>query len=283
MRSLLQTIKLRAVRLPINPFMKRIALLLLATTIYNAAHAQDWEIHIATGTSLGKLLPTSGSTPVSSGLRYGFERPGIFVSPEVNVKLDEHNSITIGYQLSSSSFGTQLTPAGRQGGREVEFDVLTMHNFSIGYSYRQHVAHEHLVLGGFAKAGIALGQLTAIGGGVSSGYSGADQSYLNVSRLSEFEVIPDFWTPTATLGFIVGPNFKDRRLSDRLVLNASATLGFKNPYVAYSQVAYTNITGSFVSAGTLQWQGRPLMVQIGLDYNLFHFSGRAGNSKGLNF
>ncbi len=188
--------------------MKRIALLLLATTIYTSVHAQGWEIHVAAGTSFGKLIPTIGSTPATSAIHYGFSGPGIFLSPELNIRVGEHSRVSMGYQLSSTAFGVQLYPEGRIGGREISYDVLTMHNFSVGYSYRQNVLKEHMVIGGFAKAGVVFGQMTAYGDGVSSGYSGANESYMSTSRLSDFEVIPDFWSPTATVGFIAGPNFK---------------------------------------------------------------------------
>ena len=258
--------------------MKRICLLIIAAIGAANVNAQQWEVHIGAGTSNGKLLPMDNSTPASSLVHYGFSSGGIYVNTELDLKVNEHSRFSLGYQLSESKIGIQLRPGRRTGPREDSYDILDLQNISAGYSWRTMVGKGGWVIGYFAKVGIAYGQMAGLGEGGSSGIESGVE-YLSSNRVSGFEAIPDFWTPTTTAGFIVGPNFKGRRVADRLMLHVSATASLKNPYERASMTEYTFITTSQYKGGTVQWQGVPLLLQVGLDYNLFHFGGKKAKER----
>lgn len=259
--------------------MKKILLVMIAAIVAANVQAQKWEVHLGAGTSNGKLLPMGNSTPADPLVHYGFSRGGVYLSTDLNLKVDEHSRFSLGYQFSESKIGVQLRPGRRTGPREDSYDILDLQNISVGYSWRTTVDNGGCVIGGFAKVGIAYGQMAGLGEGGSSGID-AGVGYLGSSRVSGFEAIPDFWTPTTTAGLIIGPNFKGRRVADRLMVNLSATAGLKNPYVSASMTDYTFITSSQYRGGTVQWQGAPLLLQVGLDYSLFRFGGRRVKEQG---
>ncbi len=237
----------------------------------DCAQAQVWELHIAAGKNYSRLLNRQVSTPRSSLIRYGFGKGRLYFSPEVNLKVNENTRFSIGYQISGNDLGVQFLPNGRSGPRQREYDIITLHNFSVGYSYRSLVGKGSLQLGWFAKAGIAYGQMTAIGGSGTSGIGDNGGYYMGSTRLTEFEVMPDFWAPTTSVGFTVGPNAKGRRIADRLTFNVAASVAWKNPYTAYSKTQYSISTSTGTHDGIAQYQGMPLSVQMGADYSLFRF------------
>jgi hypothetical protein len=255
--------------------MKRPLLLLLSVTCTIGVTAQVWELHVAAGASYGRLLPAGQSTPRTSVIRYGFSQPGLYFSPELAFNANPHSRFTFGYQYSDNPVGIQFLPYGRSGPRTMEYDVINLNNFSVGYTYRQYVWKEHLLIGGFVKAGLAYGMLNAIGGGGSSGIQDHGGYLIGASRLTEFEVMPDFWAPTTTLGFTVAPNVKGRKLAERLSVDVSVTACWKNPYTSYSKMQYTLVNSSSSQQGVAQFQGAPLLLQLGLDYSLFHFGKKA--------
>ena len=57
------------------------------------------------------------------------------------------------------------------------------------------------------------------------------------------------------------------------MLNAAATMVWKNPYISPSQASYIYIDMGHATAGVAKWQGSPLLLQFGIDYSLFRFGG----------
>jgi len=251
--------------------MKSLLSALLATISTISLQAQSWELHIASGLSYGRLLPSKTASHAGGAIHYGAGTPGIYLSPELDFKVNEHSRFSLGYQLSGNNTGIQIGSRRRTGAHEYSSDFITLHNISVGYSYRTLVFHNKMQIGGFGKLGMAYGQMTGISEGGSSGMLDNGAIYLSTSRITGFEVIPDFWTPVSTVGFIAGPVAKGRRIADRLTMTVSATMIWKDPYLAPSQTNYTFITGSEAHAGVARFSGHPLQMQVGVDYNLFRF------------
>ncbi len=255
--------------------MKKLILMLTSIACSATLNAQSWEVHIASGFSYARLIPAANSVPRSQFIRYGFSTPKLYLSPELDFKLNGNSRFSLGYQLSGNYVGLQFRPGSRAGAKEYSIDGITLHNFSVGYSYRQPVLKGKWQAGGFAKIGVAYGQMGAIGGGGSSGYLDNGVYYMGTERLTGFEVIPNFWAPVTTLGITTGPIAKGRRIKDRLTVNVAATMVWKNPYVAPSQTHYTMMTATAYREGIARFEGMPLQLQVGVDYSLFHFSRKA--------
>ena len=254
--------------------MKRILVMIVLCASAMQLLAQTWDIHVATGSSFARLIPVLQSSPQTAIVRYSFTKPGIYLSPELGITIDEHNRFTIGYQFSDNKAGVKFLTASRSA-KEIDYDIIDLHNFSVGYSFQQIIFHNQVKVGGFAKMGLAFGYMDGFGasgtaGGVD-GYSG--YAAAGSRRLTGFEVMSDFWTPTSTIGFSVGPNSKNKKLADRLSFDISATACFKNPYKAYSKIFYTIADNQTQQSGVAQYQGIPFLMQFGVNYRLF----RLGN------
>lgn len=59
------------------------SLLLLSTA---QLQAQTWKLNLETGATLSRLLPGKASTQGGS-LSYGYSRPGVYIAPEVQLKI----------------------------------------------------------------------------------------------------------------------------------------------------------------------------------------------------
>jgi|GEM_PF-5241056 len=233
------------------------------------AGAQVWEISAGAGMSFGKLLPTAESSPRSSYLSYGFGKPGVYFAPDLAIKVSPHSRFLFGYQYSDNKAGVKLH---LNGASDYEFDIIDLHCFSVGYGWEQLINQDRTRLGAYARAGLAYGYMDGLGGGGSVGepFSSGGGLYSGSSRTTQFEVMPDFWTPTTTIGFTCGRE-GGTGLFGRLSLNMSATLCWKNPYKESSKFEYALASGSTTNSGTVQYQGRPLLLQCGLEYRLFRW------------
>jgi hypothetical protein len=256
--------------------MKKYKILVCLLIVSCTLSAQSWELHVATGFSYANIIPSGNASRPSDLIHYGFRRPGLYISPELDFKLDEHSRLSLGYQLSGNKVGMQIRPGGRFNAAEYMANGISLHNFSVGYSYSSPVGKGRWTVGGFAKLGVAYGQMTSISMGGGSGHFDNGGFYLAGSSITSFEVMPDFWAPTSTVGFVTGPVAKGRRLADRLSFTLSATMVWKNPYVSPSLIHYSAINASTAQEGIARLEGMPLQLQFGLDYSLFRF-GRKSN------
>lgn len=249
-----------------------LGLLALSTHSSNA----QWELHIAAGTSAGKLLPKEMSTPANSRLSYGIVGKGSCFSPEVALKVNDNTRFTFGYQLSFTPSGIQFRPEGRGGPRQSSTDVVCLHSAVLGYAYKAKLAKAGIHIGGFAKAGIAYGSMSALKEGGGSGHGENGNGYfMSGRRLTEFEVMPNFWTPVSSIGFSIGPDVKNSRLADRLSFTASATMMWNDPYTSYSKAEYYYVSGARVLSQPVQFRGNSMLFQFCADYNLFRFQSKA--------
>ena len=158
------------------------------------AYGQTWELHVAAGSSNGLLIPRSGSAHASNYIHYGFTKGGAYFSPELRFTINEHSSLSLGYRASVSSVGVRITSGERGSSREVGYDEVAFHNFSVGYTYKAPVFKGNFIIGGFAKGGIGYGELFGIGGGSKSGFGDSrSETFMYMSRLNDFEVMPSFW------------------------------------------------------------------------------------------
>ncbi len=234
--------------------------------------AQTWELHIAGGSSNARLVNRGNSTPAAGMLHYGFGKGALYLQPELALRVNEHSRFSFGYNVSGNRVGAQLLPYGRWHIKEEAYDILTLHNFSFGYSYRGSLSHDKLQLGGFVKAGMAYGEMTGYGGSGSSGMGGKDLNgyFASMSRTKD-PVAPNFWAPATTLGVVLGPNVKERKLADRLTFTASLSVVWKDPYVEPSQFNYSIAAGNAIEHAGPTYHGMPMTLQIGADYSLFQF------------
>jgi hypothetical protein len=152
--------------------------------------------------------------------------------------------------------------------------MISVHNFSVGYSYRTGIWKDKLQLGGFVKAGLALIVIDGSGEGTSS--SGLDNGAYNliITPLTGPEVLQDRWSPTTTVGVSATPVWEFRKVKDRLSLNVAATMVWKDPYVAFAKTEYSLARPGGTEEGVIQYRGRPLLLQVGVDYRLFRFGKR---------
>lgn len=248
-----------------------LGLLALST---HSSYAQ-WELHIAAGTSAGKLLPKGLSTPKDAQMRYGIVGMGSCFSPEVAYKVGEKSRVSFGYQLSFTPSGIEFRPDGKRGPKQSSIDVVCLHSTMLGYSYKTNLNKAGLHVGGFVKTGIAYGSMSAIREGGGSGRVETPGYYMSGQRLTEFEVMPNFWTPVSSLGFLIGPYVKDSRLADRLSFSVSATMMWKDPYTSYSTSQYAYVSGGRVISETVRFRGNSMLFQFCADYNLFRFRSKA--------
>ena len=259
--------------------MKKIFVFIILAVFTTSLNAQNWDIHIETGASFGRLIPVLQSTPRTANLRYGFSKPGLYLSPEIRFTVSAHSQFSIGYQFSDNKAGIKfLTPS--RSAKETEYDIIDLHNFSVGYYFQQVIFHEHIRIGGFVKIGLAYGYMDGFGGSGNGGsFSGGYQgvAFAGSQRLTAFEVMPDFWTPDNTIGFSIGKNATGNKLANRLTLDISATICWKNPYKDYSKVYYFIGDNQLVKDGIAQYQGIPLLMQIGVSYRLFRLGNGSSN------
>lgn len=254
--------------------MKKLLLVISFLCCASVNFAQSWELHIASGICYARLLPSPDATPRTSFMRHGFGSARLYFSPELSFVPDEHSRFSFGYQVSGNNVGLQFGSGRRSWYGHESYDVITLHNISVGYANIRKVLNGYLNIGGFVKAGLAYGQMTGYSVGEFSGNSGINNDHVFISKMTGTEVIPDFWSPTSTIGLVVGPILKDRFISDRILLAVAAAAVWKNPYVTPTKTAYNIITPTSEHEGIVLSQGMPLQLQVGIDYRLFRFGKR---------
>ena len=253
--------------------MKKVLMLLLEIVIASNVHGQLWELNIGSGLSFGRLIPSAQSTPKSKNIKYGFQKPGVYLSPELALSISAHSSISIDYQYSGSSVGISMQSGGPGGAFEYEYESIDLHALSVGYNFHTMALHEHLRIGFFGKMGLAYGYMTAFGGGGFGGGGSGPATYAGSTTLTGFEVMPSFWTPTSSIGVIIGPNSAHPKIVNRFTFSLDAVMCWKDPYITYSKVDYSIVSGQSTQSGIAQYRGTPLLMQVGLNYSL-HSWGR---------
>ena len=254
--------------------MKRPILVIVFSLAVHNLQAQSWDIDIATGFNLTRLIPVNNSTKQTAHIRYSFIGPDPYISPEICININDHSKFSFGYQYSANTTGVRFKAGGSS---DIDYEDFDLHSFNIGYYSSRVVLHERAVVGWFGKAGLAYGYSTGGGGGSNQNSftgGGPVTSAESSQKLTGFEVMPAFWMPSTTLGFTIGPMFQNPKFADRLTFTMSATVGLKNIYAAYSKVKYVVIDLQSLEEGTVQYQGMPLVLQFGLNYRLHRF----GNS-----
>lgn len=251
--------------------MKKLSILTLLLLSAGTVSAQLWDVHISTGASNGKLLPTAGST-TGGGKKYSISPPGLYLGAELRAVVSPHSSFGLGYQYSGSKYGITQTLGGS---RDASYDMISLHNISGGYYWQAGVCRNHARIGGFVQLGLAYGSFSAMGlSGSSTGGDNGIGSYSYTERLTGFETIPNFWMPNTTLGFSVAPNVAGKRLGDRLALQVSATIGWRDMYASPSRYKYEIRTDTGLETGVIQYRGIPFMIQTGLSYRFFRLNGK---------
>ena len=227
------------------------------------SRAQLMSVNIESGMRSARLISAGGSTQGTRNIRYGFINTGFYLSGELRFIASPQTHFSFGYQYSPYSLGVKFVSNGASTLVENTYESIDLHNFSVGYHYQRLVHRELLRVGWFAKLGIAYGYQTGYG------YSGS--SMTTATRPNDLEVIPRFWTPTSTIGGTIGMNFPGKKIADKLTCSGAVTLCWKDPYRDYSTVNYTIISGNSTVDGTARYRGRPLMLQIGVNYRLCYF------------
>lgn len=250
--------------------MKQIAAIaLLAVSI--PAGAQTWRINMESGVTLARLMPATGSSIATGSLSYGFTKPGMYLGPELQIKLSEHAEAGFGYQYTNIAVGTTHRMPGTH---EVNYDKMDMHNFALSFHLHKALGSK-LNAGAFVKAGFAYNNMVAMG---ASGHGGSGPLDGNVygpvssslSRNQQFDIVKDSWVPITTVGFSFYP-VKQGWVADRVTLNWSATVAWKNLYDQYATYDYSIQSGSNTEGGTIRYQGRPFIMQMGLGFRIFDF------------
>jgi hypothetical protein len=247
-----------------------LAILLFGNTLL---HAQRWDIHVGGGVSYCRPIPIELSTPATSFFHYGFTKAGMYFSPELFFVVNDHNQFSFGYQFSGNHIGINFKGSGTENINGYIYDILELHNFSVGYQYNHLVFSSTVNLKGFVKIGLSYGNPVGYGIGSSGGSStGGSSSYISYIKFTGDNMMrSSFWTPTSTIGVGIGPNIKNRWPLDRIALHASATICWKDPYDDYSTFEYTAYENNQPIWGTIKYQGLPFLLQVGVDYNLIRF------------
>ncbi len=250
--------------------MKKTLLVTLVCLSAYAAQAQVWNLSITSGLGISRLIPSAGSTH-GGGVSYGFQKPGIWLSPEIALAVNDHSSFSLGYQYAENNAGISFKPAGAKHPTDYEYDEIDLHTLSVGYHFHTLIFHQFIQVGYFATMGLAYGYMSAMGGGGTSGDGSGGVVSSGTSRISGFEVIPTFWTPTSAVGFMIGTNARNHKIADRLSFTASANICWKDPYTSYSKVQYSSATTQYAQTSNAQYKGAPLSIQMGVSYRLKQF------------
>lgn len=229
----------------------------------------QWEFHVAGGTGYTTLIPGQGLRRHSSYVHYGPTRPGMYISPSVGLRVGDKETFSLGYQLSSNTVGLRIAPPGIGKGRDYMADGITLHNFYVGLEHTEPLAQGRLKMGVMARSGLAYGQMVSMGGSSRSGAGPDGLYYAGSNRVTDFDVMPDFWAPTGSLGVSLTPVLEGRRVADRFRFTFMGTLVARNPYVRPSVVEYSIASSTVAENGRAYLSGMPVQMQVGVDYNLF--------------
>jgi hypothetical protein len=219
-------------------------------------------------------MPTNGSTTKAGTLRYGYSKPGVYISPEVQLKINEHLDAGFNYQYANAIVGVQHKSFNSSINN---YDGIDMHSFNLGLHAHTPIFNGHMKAGAFVKGGFSYNKMVMMGSGGSaggdlSGMSGNSASYNSVERPAGFDGMRGSWTPTATVGLSIGTNSK-KWIADRLSFRWSATMNLTNPYNDYSYYNYTISTVNGSESGKVKYQGAPFVMQFGVNYRIAGFGG----------
>lgn len=236
--------------------------------------AQTWKLNVETGATLSRLLPSAGSSSATGTLHYGYSQPGVYIAPEVQLKINDHLDAGFNYQYANAQVGVQHRS---NNARINNYDGIDMHSFNLGLYTHTPIFHGHMKAGAFVKAGASYNKMVAMGsggsGGDPAGMPGSGPSYSYISRTSGFNAMTGAWTPTATLGLSFSTNSK-KWIADRLSFRWAATMGFRNTYNSDSYYDYAISTSNGMEAGRVHYQGIPFVMQFGVNYRIAGFGGK---------
>lgn len=248
--------------------------LLLLSTV--PLQAQTWKLNLETGATMSRLLPTAGSTRQGGNVSYGYSRPGVYIAPEVQLKITDNLDAGFNYQYAQAIVSVQQHFHNTS---IRNYDGIDMHSFSLGLNMHRPIFKSRAKAGAFVKAGFSYNQLTMMGSGGSSGgadYSGSNSSapvYNSINRPTGFEAMAGAWTPTTTVGLSIGTNSK-KWIADRLSFRWSATMNWKNTYDSYSYYDYAVTSNNISESGRVRYQGIPFVMQFGVNYRIAGFGAK---------
>ncbi len=247
---------------------------LLSEVMYlypSAALGREWEIHTAIGTNRTKLLPYAGATPASDTKRYSFSNPHSYLGGDLCFKVSERSRFHIGYQIALIETGMRFTPDGKNSAAAETYDASLLHCIFGGYSFRKTALRERIQVGGFAKIGVARGNMIGTVERFHENGQVGITGQIETTKITGEEVMPDYWTPVSSLGLFIGPVSARHAISNRLLLTVAGTLAWKNPYISPSKTEYRMVTPDGFEEGVVAYHGLPLQIQIGIVYTLFKF------------
>ncbi len=245
------------------------AILIAASLLAASTAFAQWEFHIAAGSGYATLIPAREFKRHSPYLHYGPTKPGMFLSPSLGLRASDKETFSLGYQLASSFVGVRIAPPGIGKGRDYMQDGITTHNFYVGFEHAEPMARGRLKAGVMARAGVVYGQMVSMGGGSRTEVEADGLFYSGSIRITGFDVMPDFWAPSGTLGLSLTPVFEARRVQDRLRFILFGTLIARNPYARPSVAEYALASPTVAETGRAYLSGMPVQMQAGLDYKLF--------------
>jgi hypothetical protein len=239
--------------------------LILAVT---GSQAQTWKLNMETGLTISKLQPGEGSTIKSGTLKYGYSQPGMYIAPEVQLKINGHLDASFNYQYANARVGVQHRSYNASINN---YDGIAMHSLNLGLYGHTAIFRDRLKIGAFVKQGFSYNKMVMMGsGGSAGGDSGSGAAYSYMSRTSDFDAMSGAWTPVSTVGLSIGPNSK-KRLGDRLSFRWAAVLNWENTYNGYSEYDYLISTANGTESGTVKYRGIPFVMQFGVNFRVAGF------------
>lgn len=251
--------------------MKKILALALVCGSLAKANAQTWKVNMESGFNVARLIPAQGSTTANGSLHYRYTKPGVYLAPELQLRLNDNWDAGFCYQYSNIAIGTMHSAAGTH--IRVN-DKIDMHQVALSVRAHKSVFNDKLTIGAFGKLGFAYSKLVAMSaGGGSGGVPEMSQPIATgsgMSRTDDFSIMQGAWIPTITVGLSLAP--KCPGLGDRLSFNWAMTIGWSNLYdKPASYDYYINYSNNTTERGTVRYQGKPFVMQFGMSYRLFGF------------
>jgi hypothetical protein len=256
--------------------MKFVVASLLALSPFSLS-AQNWRVNIEHGLTASRLLPSAGSTPESGSVRYGYSKPGVYIAPEVQLKINEHLDAGFNYQYANALVGVQQHSLNTSN---YVYEGIDMHSFNLGLNAHTNIFRGSVKAGVYVKGGFSYNRSAQMGAGSSTygdgvtGGSSASTSYSSLHKPTTVNAMPGAWTPTTTIGLQIGPNSK-RWLADRLSFHWAAMISYVNTYTSYSYYDYTMSSSAGSASGRVQYQGIPFVMQFGIKYRIAGFGGQS--------
>lgn len=239
--------------------------------------AQTWKLNIEHGITASRLLPSTGSTPATGTIHYGYSKPGIYFAPEVQLKINEHLDAGFNYQYANALVGVQHRSPNNTSH---VYDGIDMHSFNLGLNAHTSIFRGHVKAGMYVKGGFSYNRSAQSGAGSSSyGESTAvplgSGGYSAINRpAGSFNPMPGAWTPTTTIGLCMGPNSK-KWLADRLSFHYGIMISYVNNYTTDSYYDYAISTPNGIESGRVRYQGVPFVMQFGINFRVAGFGGES--------